>query len=136
MLKHSERLRGVNAQLSKVVEVAAAGLHGKFDVQLIEGLRTVERQRELYAQGRTAPGEKVTSTMASLHISGRAVDVAPIEPDGSIGWKNPKAFDALAAAMFDAAKCVGVRLRWGADWDMDGNPRERGETDSPHFELA
>jgi peptidoglycan L-alanyl-D-glutamate endopeptidase CwlK len=29
-----------------------------------------------------------------------------------------------------------VPLRWGADWNRNGNPRERGESDSPHFELG
>ena len=41
-----------------------------------------------------------------------------------------------ADAMLAASRKVGVRLRWGADWDQDGKPRERGETDSPHWELA
>ena len=35
-----------------------------------------------------------------------------------------------------ASRELGVPIRWGADWDMDGLPREKGETDSPHFELA
>ncbi len=24
---------------------------------------------------------------------------------------------------------------WGADWNSNGRPREKGETDSPHFEI-
>lgn len=134
MLKRSERLRGVDPNLAKVVMHAASLL--PFDLQLIEGLRTVERQREYYAQGRTKPGKVVTWTMASPHITGRAVDVAALQPDGSIDWDRPSDFDQVAEAMFEAAKVVGVRIRWGADWDQDGKPRERGETDSPHFELA
>ncbi len=39
-------------------------------------------------------------------------------------------------AMFAAAKELGVKIRWGADWDQDGVPREKGESDSPHFELV
>jgi peptidoglycan L-alanyl-D-glutamate endopeptidase CwlK len=38
--------------------------------------------------------------------------------------------------MFAAAKELGVPIRWGADWERDGKPRERGVTDSPHFELV
>ena len=38
--------------------------------------------------------------------------------------------------MFAAADDLNVAVRWGADWDRDGKPRERGESDSPHFELA
>jgi hypothetical protein len=49
---------------------------------------------------------------------------------------NLKRSDVDAVAMFAAAKELGVSIRWGADWDGDGKPRERGESDSPHFELA
>jgi peptidoglycan L-alanyl-D-glutamate endopeptidase CwlK len=44
-------------------------------------------------------------------------------------------FDKLAKAMFQAARSVGATIRWGADWDLDNVPRERGESDNPHFEL-
>ena len=30
---------------------------------------------------------------------------------------------------------TNTTMRWGADWDNDGKPRERGESDSPHFEI-
>ena len=45
-------------------------------------------------------------------------------------------FDRLADAMFVAAKTCGVRIRWGADWNRNGVARERGETDSPHWEIV
>lgn len=134
MIKHRERLVGVSKSLAAAVDFAADKL--PFDVLVVEGVRTVARQRELYAQGRTAPGKVVTWTMMSQHIGGRAVDLAPLLADGSVDWSDPKKFDAINTAMQDAAKVVGVRIRWGADWDVDGKPRERGETDSPHFELA
>jgi peptidoglycan L-alanyl-D-glutamate endopeptidase CwlK len=53
-----------------------------------------------------------------------------------VDWNDLAKFDAIALAMFSAASEIGVRLRWGADWDMNGKPRERGESDSPHFELV
>ena len=40
------------------------------------------------------------------------------------------------SSMMRAARELKVPIRWGADWDRDGIPREKGETDSPHFELA
>lgn len=134
MICHRERLQGVASSLVGAVDYAASVL--PFDLLVVEGLRTVARQRELYAQGRTAPGKVVTWTMMSQHIGGRAVDVAPLLPDGSIDWSDPKKFDAINTAMQNASKLIGVRLRWGADWDQDGKPRECGESDSPHFELA
>jgi len=64
---------------------------------------------------------------------GRAVDLLPAPYD----WKNQHGeFDQMAEAMFAAARQLKTPIRWGADWDMDGIRRERGETDSPHFELV
>lgn len=107
------------------------------DFAIICGMRTKAEQAELYAQGRTKPGPIVTWTLNSRHFSGadgygHAVDLCPYPID----WNDPKKFDAIAKAMFAASKELGVSIRWGADWDQDGNPREKGETDSPHFELA
>ncbi len=101
------------------------------DMIVIEGLRTHERQTELYAQGRTAPGKIVTWTMQSKHLTGHAVDLGPHPLD----WNNIAGFDAIANAMLRAASQLGVHLRYGGDWDGDGVRREKGETDSPHFEL-
>lgn len=99
---------------------------------MLEGVRTRARQQELYNQGRKTPGKIVTWTLKSNHITGDAVDLIPYPLD----WNDLKAFDAIAEAMFKASKELGIPIRWGADWDQDGKPRERGETDSPHFELA
>lgn len=47
-------------------------------VVVSETYRSQERQNELYAQGRTAPGNKVTWTKKSNHTSRKALDVYPI----------------------------------------------------------
>lgn len=130
------RLDGVHPQLKRVVERAL--LKSDIDFAVLEGVRAPQRQRALYAKGRTAPGPKVTWTLNSRHFAdpvtgyGHAVDLVP----WPIDWSDVPAFDAMARAMFAAARELGVQIRWGADWDRDGRPRERGETDSPHFELA
>lgn len=132
--KSLERLAGVHPDLVRVVRRAIE--ISPVDFKVIEGVRTPERQRELYAQGRTKPGPVVTWTLKSNHFKqadgyGHAVDLLPAPYD----WKATGPFDVMAKAMFAAAKELGVRLRWGADWDRDGKPRERGEGDSPHFET-
>jgi len=133
--KSLEKLRGVEPRLISVV--LRAIVLTKQDFSVTCGVRTREEQRKLYAQGRTKPGQVVTWTLNSRHFVdadgfGRAVDLAPYPLD----WNTPSRFDAIAKAMFQAAKDLGVKIRWGADWDQDGKPRERGESDSPHFELA
>lgn len=131
--RSEKRLEGVNAALVSVVRRAAKKL--QFALFVVEGVRTKARQAELYAQGRTKPGKKVTWTLESKHIDGRAVDLAPMI-DGVIDWNDLKKFDQIADAMNASANELGVGIRWGANWDADGVPRERGEGDSPHFELS
>lgn len=130
-----QRLERVHPKLQSVVKLAITKT--KQDFLVLEGVRTPERQKELYAQGRTKPGQVVTWTLNSNHFVnkvtgfGHAVDLVPYPVD----WNDLKKFDEISRAMFEAAKELGVKIRWGADWDMDGKPRERGETDSPHFEI-
>ena len=123
------RLVGVDECLVKVVMRAIE--ISEVDFTVMEGVRTLARQRELYAQGRTAPGKIVTWTMNSRHIEGKAVDLVPYP----LNWNDLEKFDKIKDAMFQAAREIDVNLRWGADWDGDGKYREKGEYDSPHFEL-
>lgn len=133
-----DNLLGVHPDMVKVVNRALqiCSQTGGPDFSVIEGVRTEARQKQLYAQGRTTPGQIVTWTLKSNHFRnkvtgyGHAVDLFP----GS--WNDVKLFEKMAQAMFQASKELGIPIRWGADWDRDGNFREKGETDSPHFELA
>ncbi|MGE8141839.1 M15 family metallopeptidase [Novosphingobium sp. NPDC080210] len=133
-----DNLLGVHPDMVKVVNRALqiCSQTGGPDFSVIEGVRTEARQKQLYAQGRTTPGPIVTWTLKSNHFRnkvtgyGHAVDLFP----GS--WNDVKLFEKMAQAMFQASKELGIPIRWGADWDRDGNFREKGETDSPHFELA
>lgn len=131
--RDKQRLEGVKDALVRVVTRAATMYPGTFMV--LEGLRTKERQAALYAQGRTVPGKVVTWTRNSKHLTGDAVDLAPVV-GGAIPWGSPAAFDELAQVVFRAAELEGVAITWGADWNNNGIRREKGETDSPHFQLA
>ncbi|WOF43759.1 M15 family metallopeptidase [Sphingopyxis indica] len=149
------RLVGVHPDLVRVVKRAAAMATPAEDFTVLEGVRSREQMCINYGKGRTAaqceakgvPGKyaqpraaKVTwlnNPFASNHRKmfdgfGHAVDLAP----WPIDWNDLKRFDAVAHLMLRAATIEGVPIRWGADWDQDGKPRERGESDSPHFELA
>ena len=150
--KLSERslnnLEGVDERLVKIVKRAIEVTEQDFIV--IEGLRTREQMMINYGKGRTAsqlavhgipasyakPKEaKVTwlsNPFSSKHGKGLAVDIVP----NPVDWSDVSKFDKIAKAMFKASSELGYNtLRWGADWDDDGNFREKGETDSPHFEL-
>lgn len=92
--------------------------------------RTPEEQAVLYAQGRTAPGQIVTWTMQSKHTAvplSRAIDVV-ILVGGKITWdlREYVPFGKLAQA---------EGLRWGGDWDGDGDLADEKKVDLPHVEL-
>ena len=131
-----KNLEGVHPKLVSVVERAIQITSQDFMV--IEGVRTQARQDELWAQGRTKPGPVVTwvkdVSSHGVHADGygHAVDLCPYPVD----WNDLSKFDAIATAMFAAGAEQNVLLRWGADWNRNGKPRERGESDSPHFELG
>lgn len=110
-----DRLAGVHPDLVRVVEAAIAKT--KVDFVVTEGRRTVERQTKLVASG-------ASQTMSSRHITGHAVDLAPLI-DGEVRWDWPPFYD-IAAAMKAAAKDLGVAIVWGGDWKFK---------DGPHFEL-
>lgn len=136
-----QRLQGVHPDLIKVVELALKK-YTPVDFTVIEGVRSLERQKELYAQGRTKPGPKVTWSMNSRHLRqgpdnlGKAVDIGPFDAKGNILWNDKQKFLAIGKAMFAAAMELGVPIRWGYDWDGDGILMEAGEYDGPHFELV
>lgn len=114
---HSEMLlRGVHPDLVKVIRRAIQIT--KIDFKVLEGVRSVARQRELVKKG-------ASQTMKSRHINGFAVDIAPFVA-GQVRWDWPLYFQ-LAATVKQAAKDVGVPVEWGGDW--------KTFKDGPHWQL-
>jgi peptidoglycan L-alanyl-D-glutamate endopeptidase CwlK len=62
------------------------------NVKVICGLRTYAEQAELYAQGRTKPGSKVTNAMPgySWHNFGVAWDFVVFDANGQPQWDSPE----------------------------------------------
>lgn len=114
--RSKDRLLGVHPDLVAVVNRAIEIT--KVDFAVTEGLRTQARQKELFAKG-------ASKTMNSRHLTGHAVDLAPII-DGVIRWDWPPFYD-IADAMKQAAAERGVKIVWGGDWITF--------KDGPHFEL-
>jgi len=110
------RLEGVHPDLVRVVKKAAA--MSALDFTVLEGLRTLDRQKQLMASG-------ATKTLNSRHLTGHAVDLAPMI-GGTVRWDWPL-YHQLAAVVKDAAKAENVPIQWGGDW--------RTFKDGPHWEL-
>jgi peptidoglycan L-alanyl-D-glutamate endopeptidase CwlK len=111
-----KRLDGVHEDLVKVVKLAIDLSPNTFVVT--EGLRSVERQKQLVAAG-------ASQTMRSRHLTGHAVDLA-VKVGDEIRWDWPL-YSALADIMDVAAHQLDVPLEWGGEW--------RSLKDGPHFQL-
>ncbi len=100
-----------------VQKAASAGI----TIRVISGLRSYEEQAALYAQGRTAPGKKVTNARAgySNHNFGIAFDVGVFEGNKYLP-ESPK-YKAVGALGMD------LGLEWGGNW--------KTIVDQPHFQL-
>ena len=110
------RLAGVHPDLVRVVELATQRSPVEFTVH--EGLRTVERQRELVKAGKS-------QTLKSRHITGHAVDLWVID-DGKVSWEWDH-YKALAAVVLECARELGIPVEWGGNWTT--------LKDGPHFQL-
>ncbi len=115
-----ERLRGVDSRLVNVLNE----LIKMMDVTIIEGLRSAERQEELLAKG-------ATKVKYSKHMEGKAVDLAPYPID----WKNRDGFYYMGGMIRGIAKQMGINIRFGGDWDSDGEVKDNGFDDLVHIEL-
>ena len=119
------RLQGVHPDLVKVVDRAVQiATERGLDFGVLEGVRTVARQKELVAEGKSW-------TMKSRHIPSSnasgvscAVDLGAFV-GGKLTW-DVKAYVPIVDVMYTAAKELGIRIQAGADWK---------QRDYPHFEL-
>jgi peptidoglycan LD-endopeptidase CwlK len=125
------RLIGVHPDMIRVM--TAALQVAPFPFRVIDGLRTLERQRELVRIGKS-------KTMNSRHLPhpsdglSRAVDIVPlvdldgdgrIETDELFNWPQLRKLAAIIKA--EAAR-LGIAIEWGGDW--------KSFPDGPHWQLT
>lgn len=140
-----KNLEGVDSRLVEVVNIAIK--LSTVDFAVIEGLRTIERQKQLVAAG-------ASQTLKSKHIDGEAVDLMAFI--GSRGSWELNLYDEIADAMREGAIQVGIPIRWGAAWtvsdirkwkgtmesamnyyiDVRRSEGKRPFIDAPHFEIV
>lgn len=144
------KLEGVHPELVEVVNEAIEITEVDFSV--VDGLRTIEEQKEYVAKG-------VSWTMDSKHLPqedefSHAVDLVPWI-NGQSRWELQPMFK-IAEAMRAAAIVVGVDLRWGGNWsvptilsdsimeperlmkayvELRREQNRRATIDGPHYEL-
>lgn len=114
--RSNDRLKGVHPKLVQVMQEAIK--ESPLDFSITEGVRSVERQKELFESGKS-------QTMRSRHISGHAVDIA-VFIDGKITWDFSK-YQIVADHIKTVAKSLNIPIEWGGDW--------ASFKDGPHFQL-
>lgn len=112
--RSKQSLSGVHVDLVAVVKRAIEITEVDFSV--IEGIRNIERQRQLVKEGKS-------TTLNSRHLTGHAVDMVPYPVD----WEDLERFESMAVAMKLAAEELEIPIVWGGDW--------KTFYDAPHFEL-
>lgn len=138
-----DQIGTLEGSLAQVVLRARAW--SRLDFQVSQGARTIEQQQAYFDAGRSKVNPKSYPTKEALyaaakHVTGpgaplsRAVDVfVPGQPAGAY---DKNALSYLCGVFDAAAKSLGVKIRWGGDFDRDGVLVEAGTfQDLPHFEL-
>ena len=128
-----QNLSGVHPDMVAVVKRAIELSEQDFSV--LEGIRHINRQRELVKTGKS-------TTMNSRHLTGHAVDLVPYP----VSWEFED-FYPIADAVIQAAKDCDVAVRWGGNWRVRDLREWEGTAeglvkaytgkfyDLPHFEL-
>lgn len=100
-----------------------------WDCTVMEGHRGKEAQNRAFRNG----ASKLNWPDGNHNdYPSRAVDVAPYPID----WKNLKRFYAFAGFVLGVASQMGIKLRFGGDWDGDRDLDDQTFNDLVHFELV
>ena len=124
--KSRSKLEGVDARLVLLVEEVVK----YFDITVIEGKRSQERQNQLVKEGKS-------KTKFGKHVQGMAVDIAPYPID----WNARDDFHFLGGFVLGIACKMGINIRWGGDWSSSSLAKEQRTTkdnnfdDLVHFEI-
>ena len=122
--RSKQRLATCDERLQKVFNEVIKYI----DCSVLEGHRGQERQDKLYEEGKTKL--KFPNGRHNMAPS-NAVDVTPYPVD----WKDRERQTLFAGFVLGIAKSMGIKLRWGGDWDMDFRVMDNRFDDFPHFEI-
>ena len=100
-----------------------------YDFSVICGHRGEKAQNEAFATGAS---QKQYPESIHNESPSKAVDVAPYPID----WSDNLAFARLFGIIEACAHKRGMRLRWGGDWDGDGESNDQSFMDIGHLQKA
>lgn len=105
-----------------------------FDVTVVWGYRGRLAQERAFAEGSST---KRWPESLHNHEPSVAVDLAPYV-NGRIDWgthDHGRRFYIIAGLVFALALKHELEVRWGGDWDRDGDLDDQTFVDLGHFEL-
>ena len=115
----------MNPILSFAVTSAIQRTKQDFGILKKGGVRLTSDQAEMYSQGRTKPGKKITWTLKGRHPSGNAVDLVAFV-GGKPTWEE-KYYKEIEIAMKSVIKDYNLPIDWGFDlWGKD----------KPHWQIT
>lgn len=120
-----ERLKKAHPLLRKLfLEV------GKLtDIQVLDATRGRAAQELAF---RTKRSKARFGQSAHNYVPAIALDVVPLP----LNWKNHKPFIRLGKEfVLPTAAKLGIKIRWGGDWNMNGVLTDESFVDLPHYEL-
>ena len=124
-VRSEARLRTCHADLQRVFRTVLIYR----DCTIIEGHRPEALQNEMFDLGKS---KLRWPDSGHNDDPSRAVDAAPYPID----WHNWRQFDHFAGLVLGIGNMLDIPLRWGGDWDRNGNPVDQRFHDLPHFELV
>ena len=119
-----DNLKNVDERLVRICNE----LIKRIDFAVIEGFRSLERQKEMYDKG-FSKIDGISKKGKHNYSPSLAIDIIPYKKghnpfDGS--KESDIMFDNLAKEFKQVAKELGINITWGGDWKF---------IDKPHFQL-
>jgi len=93
---------------------------------ILYGRRTPEEQAALVASG-------ASKTLNSKHVMDPAM-AADVSPD-PLDWSDTARFYYFGGFVLGVAESMGIKIRWGGDWNGNMQIKDQNFNDLVHFEL-
>jgi len=107
-----------------------------YDCTIIQGHRTGELHKQYLKEGKTRVAYDKSK---HRHTPSQAVDVSPYPIPDRWGVANKKEyarFHLFAGKVLGIAEAYGYKIRWGGDWDGDGETSDQTFDDLVHYEIV
>lgn len=112
-------------ELAKVIRLARE----EVEFRVLDSTRGEKAQEKAFREGKSKAhfGQSAHNYEPAI-----AVDLFP----APYSWNDLPAFDNLSKVVLRIAKEQKVPIRWGGDWNQDGDKTRNDGWDKPHYELT